>query len=364
MHNLPRLLRRRGVLPAVTAVLLGALAFALPAWAGAFGRSAHGDRGALPQGCGSCHVGHGPPKTTMMPASQAATCLNCHGDPAGQSKAQRQRLLAKTQDLPDVSAALRKASSHPVDITGRPAQRTRLRRRELAGPVSKVTCADCHNPHYMVKAPRAGRSYRRVKQIGNARGRSEPEHDLCYRCHGGTAVSVRGLENIERLLHPGNPSYHPVEATGRNPRVPSLIRPFTAQSIIACTDCHGSDQRGGPRGPHGSAFEPILKAHFETEDHNTESAYQYALCYRCHSRGVLFSPDSFPEHRSHVVDERASCATCHDSHGSSQYPHLIDFDTKVVFSNSAGQRRFTDRGIGRGSCSLRCHEHDHVDQEY
>jgi hypothetical protein len=217
----------------------------------------------------------------------------------------------------------------------------------------------------MTKAPpQSPRRATRAKEIRDARGRSQPEHRLCYDCHGSGVVSARGREDIERLLRRGNPSFHPVEAPGRGSDVPSLIEPHNEQSVIACTDCHGSDQPGGARGPHGSAFEPLLKAHFERDDGRPETTYEYALCYRCHSRSVVLSPASFPEHRRHVAEARASCYTCHNSHGSLKYTHLIDFDTQVVFGNSAGQLRFEDRGMRRGACSLRCHDRDHVQEEY
>jgi hypothetical protein len=147
--------------------------------------------------------------------------------------------------------------------------------------------------------------------------------------------------------------------------VPSLINPWTVQSYTACTSCHGSDQAGGPRGPHGSAFAPILKANYNCDDDQAESAAQYALCYRCHNRNIILSEElgSFRYHKKHM-DARASCRACHNSHGSNTYTHLIDFDTSIVFANSKGVRRFDDKGANTGSCSLRCHNKDHDDLGY
>jgi len=330
---------------------------------GAFRRSAHGDQAVMPRGCGSCHVGHGAPETDMMSGSRSATCLACHGGSAARRAAKRRRLLTRTEGLTDVSTAFDKRSHHPL---GESRKRSRLsaRRDRRGAPraaLSTVSCTDCHDPHYGAKSSRrrSRADFKRTKQIANSRGQARPEYKLCYRCHGSGALAVRGKENIERLVKPANSSFHPVEATGRNTDVPSLIAPYDEQSILACTDCHGNDRQGGPRGPHGSAHEPILKAHFGREDGRLESAYQYALCYRCHNRSVVFGTTSFPEHRRHVAEVKTSCHTCHNSHGSRQYPHLIDFDAKTVFSNSKGRLRYRSSGTRRGECSLRCHGHDH-----
>jgi hypothetical protein len=303
-----------------------------------------------------------------MPASQAETCFACHGESAARAEATRRRLLTATRTLPNVRADFQKISRHPLTgILGAP-RRSRLAtsgRDRFIGTVTSVNCTDCHDAHYAVRNTRgASRNIRAVKQIDDARGRSTPEYILCYKCHGSSQATVSGLEDIRRRMSVGNPSYHPVEGMGRNRDVPSLIRPHTESSILACTDCHGSDQGNGPRGPHGSIYEPILKANFDTTDGQAESTHRYALCYQCHSRGVLFSPSSFREHQSHVMDEKASCHTCHDSHGSVRYSHLIDFDTDVVRPNSKGQLRFEDLGSRRGSCSLSCHGRDHDNQEY
>ncbi|NQT50561.1 hypothetical protein HQ576_00835 [bacterium] len=303
-----------------------------------------------------------------MPAHQEKTCLACHGDAAGRSLALRRRVLTSSKTLPNVDADFRQLSRHPLSgIRGGPrrsgiAGRARDR---FASTVTSVTCTDCHDAHYQMKSPKAASgNSRAVKQIRDARGRATPEYVLCYRCHGSKTALPGGFEDIQRRMNPSNRSYHPVEATGRNRDVPSLIRPRTEQSILSCSDCHGSSQPNGPRGPHGSVFEPILKAHYEPDAGRMESTHQYALCYRCHSRGVLFSANSFPGHKSHVVEAKASCHTCHDSHGSRQYPHLIDFDTRVVSANSKGRRDYQELGARHGSCSLRCHEHDHVDERY
>jgi len=80
--------------------------------------------------------------------------------------------------------------------------------------------------------------------------------------------------------------------------------------------------------------------------------------------------NTFP-HRSHVVTAQASCATCHDAHGSPQNAHLINFmlrdnnGTAVVSpSPTTGQISYTALGVGHGQCALACHGHDHKPSSY
>ena len=86
-----------------------------------------------------------------------------------------------------------------------------------------------------------------------------------------------------------NQSHHAVVGAGRNPNVPSLISPYTASSVISCTDCHNSNSGPraggtGPNGPHGSVYTPLLERQLLLTDDSAESATNYALCYKCHSQ--------------------------------------------------------------------------------
>ena len=98
----------RNALAAALAVL--ALAGAPRARAGAFRASAHGNEGVLPCGCGTCHVGHGPPQTTMLPDTQEITCLACHGNASARSSTWTQRLLKGSTTLANISAEFSKTS--------------------------------------------------------------------------------------------------------------------------------------------------------------------------------------------------------------------------------------------------------------
>src|SRR5204863_9398680 len=117
-------------------------------------------------------------------------------------------------------------------------------------------CADCHNPHAskstVAVAPTASGALAGVAGINSSGALVNPltaEYQLCYRCHadsiarGPARVNRQFVQPNTRLeFQASNLSFHPVEAVGKNPQVPSLIVPWTASSLMYCTDCHNSDQ--------------------------------------------------------------------------------------------------------------------------
>ena len=169
--------------------------------------------------------------------------------------------------------------------------------------------------------------------------------------------------NIQQLMSSSNTSYHPLDGAG-----PKHVRAEPHPAV------HGAELRqlhelprerpGDILGPHGSAFAPILKANYTITDGQAESAFQYALCYLCHNRSTVLSPSSFTLHQLHVSQQRETCYICHDSHGSTQYPHLIFFNPKMVLGNSRGQLNYQSLGLQHGQCNLLCHGVDHVNRKY
>jgi hypothetical protein len=241
----------------------------------------------------------------------------------------------------------------------------------------------CHNPHaansQAATAPQVSGALGGVagisatgtpiKQIAN-------EYELCFRCHadntaGRPARVERQFAELNTRLEfaPGAASFHPVETVGKNPNVPSLISPLTTSSLVYCTDCHNSDSGPGaggtgPKGPHGSAYAPLLERRLELADNQAENSTAYALCYKCHSRTSILGDQSFKSHRKHVVDAKTACTTCHDSHGVTKASHLINFNTMQVTKSSGGRLEFVDNGKYRGTCYLSCHGKDHNPLSY
>jgi predicted CXXCH cytochrome family protein len=333
--------------------------------------------------CSNCHKSHsaGGRERLLRFKYEEDNCLNCHNGS-----------VART----NIAGEMSKRSTHPVErYVGRhdPAEDPRTMRRH-------VECVDCHNPHAS-QARIIDRQGQRLPETVNAAIRFVPgvsrngqpvekirfEYELCFKCHAdglhvSSSVQVpREITQVNTRLEfqTSNPSYHPVIGPRNNRDVVSLLSPWRVGSVMACTDCHNSDQAGTARagqrfGPHGSIHEPLLVENYSTRDFTTESERAYALCYRCHDRQSILNDESFPLHSEHIVRGRASCAACHDPHGVSRvqgnsrnHSNLINFDRSVVqqAGSSLGRRiEYQDLGPYQGSCTLTCHGVVHVRQQY
>lgn len=317
-------------------------------------------------GCESCHQPHAAPgaKRLLHAAAEEGVCFACHNG----------NVAAK-----NVQNAFNRISRHPVtDTTG-----VHDPKESAAVTTRHVECADCHNPHAaragsgMPAGPLAG--VRGVDANGTEVAAAVYEYQICFRCHGDTNATVlnrppftarvsteRSLRATLSFTQNVAGSFHPVTAPGRNPQAPGLIAPLTAASTIGCSDCHG-DSGGtraggnGPNGAHGSDFRPLLLRNYNASTtFGAESAGEYALCYGCHDRAVLASPQSgFPQHDTHLRDG-ARCNHCHDPHGVRDAPHLINFDTSVVAGQPAtSPPRYQSTGTGAGTCTVVCHGKTH-----
>jgi predicted CXXCH cytochrome family protein len=324
--------------------------------------------------CRNCHSPHnaGEPARLLNYVAEEDNCLACHNGN-----------VATT----DIESALLKQSGHLVQNF------TRVHDAAEDATVfisNHVECVDCHNPHrvnsMMASAPAVGGTQLGVPGVstsGLAKAAADFSYEICYKCHADNNVKsfvpiTRQLSQINTRLEFDltNPSYHPVEGVGNNPNVPSLISPYTETSVIYCTDCHNSDSSAdtggpGPDGPHGSMYSPILEQNYSTLDNNTESVFEYALCYKCHDRESILGDDSFANHDEHVTEEDSPCSACHDPHGVSatqgnsvNNSHLINFDLNIVAPNESGLLMFEDLGTFRGQCYLSCHGKDHDPENY
>ncbi len=317
-------------------------------------------------GCENCHRPHGAGtrQRLLNYPGEESNCFPCHNGNGARK---------------NIQSEFNKPSTHPVlDSLGihDPAE-------NLVNPSRHVECEDCHNPHASqgqgAAAPRASGALAGVRGVNAAGTAVLPlvnEYELCFRCHAdsltrGTArVNRQFVQTNTRLaFQPSNASYHPVETSGKSPVAPSLIAPWLASSVMYCTDCHNNNSGpgaggAGPKGPHGSAYAPLLERRLELTDFQVESPSAYALCYKCHSRTSLLNDESFARHKLHVVDQKAACTTCHDPHGVQKNPYLINFNTTYVRASSRGPINYTSTGNRSGTCSLVCHGKDHSPASY
>ncbi len=332
------------ILPAAAAFLAAALSG--PA------QVPHMDPSRVPGSCPACHVGHGIPDSPMLDRPVAAVCLQCHGSRADRDAMVARGLLAGDAEPPLLSGALSQPYLHPVED-----------RAASARSAATATCTSCHAPHR--GSLEAGKVPPGTPKR-SPRNPSRLEYELCESCHGSRGATTRSVTDISRLLHPGNPSYHPVEApaAGTSPSVIDELR----GGRINCTDCHGNADPTGASGPHGSPVQYLLRRGYVTTD-GPESEAAYALCYACHVREKVLASTAFPGHGEHIGEIGASCATCHNPHGSVINRALIRFGEETVVSGvapspSTGRLAFESTGPGSGACYLLCHGRDHGPETY
>lgn len=322
--------------------------------------------------CLNCHRPHsaGHPQRLLAQSAEPVVCTVCHNG------------AVATQNI---EAEFLKPFHHPIESS----QWVHDPKEDPAVMPRHVACVDCHNPHAVTSttatAPAVSGRLRGVRGVTISGGRVDEasyQYEICLKCHGVNEPTTPGIirqdnvRNIRLRINPANPSYHPVAAQGKNTTIIGLEPGYTISSQIYCIDCHNNDEwtptGTRPRGPHGSRYDPVLERQFQQGDPSAESFANYELCYKCHNRTTLLEgPGRFP-HKRHVVEQSASCAVCHDVHGSRLNIRLINFMLRakagntVVTPSSSGRLQFIPdlSQPGRGSCFLKCHGEDHNPKSY
>lgn len=319
--------------------------------------------------CESCHTPHNASgkEQLMNYATEEDNCLVCHSGNVASKNIQNDFLKPYKHNIFNYQNIHEASETLPVNTM-------------------HIECTDCHNPHSVnnqpANAPLASGYIQNVKGIdsdGNIVNTVVNEYEVCYKCHadspnrpGSTTSRVISQNNVRLEFDPNNPSYHPIEAPGKNPNVISLLSPYTEASQIYCSSCHGSDNANNS-GPHGSIYPSILKYKYSTQENTSESYQNYELCYQCHNRNkIINSMSKFGRkvHREHIVGEKIPCNDCHDPHGisssqgnSTNNSHLINFNTAVVKPYN-GVLKFEDLGNYKGRCYLSCHGENHRPKSY
>ncbi len=325
----------------------------------------------LPEGCGSCHVGHGMAGQPMLAQAEEDFCYQCHGSEEKRTRMISSGRLSAAAVLADVEREFRKPFRHPVqEGTGH------LPTEQLpsfkGATIGHAECVDCHNPHQRIEAGKpmtykvAGYSL-----SGQNLETSLHEYEICLKCH----TDYLGVDRTERSLSAefalGGRSQHPVTREASGAGIPSMPLARTPGMTMTCSDCHTSDDPNGPRGPHGSDYRFLLSGNYTLDVYAEESPQAYEFCYSCHDRYSILGNESFPLHREHIVGDPlsgrpgTSCFTCHNSHGSRDNPYLLEFNPKAVTrETNTGFLQYQKTAAGSGKCYLRCHDHNHSPAEY
>jgi len=330
--------------------------------------------------CVNCHDVHGynMDGTGLIPglvvSREEKLCNVCHdGSPASKN----------------IKADFNSAYKHPVGTPGRhTASEDGSSSAYGASPTNNrhSECVDCHNPHAARAdgsppvAPSASNRLAGVGRVAVFNGSagavptytyraasdvSPPiaEYQLCFKCHSSWTTQPPGQTDLAVRFNSNNPSYHPVEAPGKNTNINAgaFVSGWLGSAQMYCTDCHTSDN-ASVRGPHGSQYRSILKKS-ATASSAQRTMFSTELCFDCHRYNTYANagasatekgysrfnaPRSSNGHTFHVAARQYPCYACHDSHGSTTKPHLI------VTGRNPGMINYTESQNG-GTCSPSCH---------
>jgi predicted CXXCH cytochrome family protein len=262
--------------------------------------------------------------------------------------------------------------------------------------------------------------------LGAPGDRTQLEYQLCFKCHSGytNLPANNGKPSQDYIdkaveLDPNNGSFHPVEGPGTNntPDMaaslagasPYKLWTFNTDQTVRCTNCHsgpdktavGTAAQVSPT--HVSTNRGILILNYRDRNlrpvTNTYDVSDFALCFGCHTDTPMSSQTgtatNFRFHGKHVsglgegsgaapgpsIDTPgagkgdALCAECHfrihspvtemsESGGTQTLSgtRLVSFSPNV--EPVGGVLSWTSTGVGRGSCTLRCHGYTHNNKNY
>jgi predicted CXXCH cytochrome family protein len=341
----------------------------------------------------------------VKPSGDSGKCINCH-DPHGYNRdgtglipnmvfSREEKVCVVCHDgtpASDVKSQFNKMYKHPIATSGKHAASENNSSAFGFTPTNNrhAECIDCHNAHVAKRegsprintppdAPNTMRGVSRVSvtngtagiaPIYTYRGPSDTtlpfaEYEVCFKCHSSWTTRPANQVDLALLFNSNNPSYHPVEAQGKNINinVNAFVNGWNATKLMYCSDCHGNDDLNPiVRGPHGSAHDNILTSNYPASS-GARTMASNELCFNCHRYDTYandgasstikgysrFNPPTHSEgHTYHVARRRYPCYACHDSHGSTTRLSLI------ITGRVPGIKSYTQTSTG-GTCSPTCH---------
>lgn len=230
-------------------------------------------------------------------------------------------------------------------------------------PVKDGLCTSCHNPH-------ASDVPKLLEQ---------PVKELCFTCH----TEISEITDKSKTVHP------PIKTekacvSCHSPHESDNDKLLLKKGKDLCLDCHkdlikkNMTVLHGPikngtctpcHNPHGSSEEHLLIKSFPSDLYVPYTETAYELCFTCHKRDLLSSPDTSSAtgfrdgnrnlHFLHVNREKGrSCRICHNLHGGA-LPKLITASTPFRQWQLPLNFEKTDTG---GSCSPGCHKTYYYDR--
>ncbi|HET8797220.1 MAG TPA: cytochrome c3 family protein [Thermoanaerobaculia bacterium] len=324
--------------------------------------------------CVACHDPHGVRDARgVIPALLAQRerdlCLGCHDGVRGADiRNELQKTYWHGQNARGEHDPVESRSRDPIDTA----------------PLNRhVTCSDCHNAH-VARADRGGKydgeasdrltGVARVQVVHGAAGAqpsyrwiapNDPapawEFEICFKCHSSAVRQLPQSEDLARTTNPANPSFHPIQARGRNRNIDAnaFAGGMSAESRIRCSDCHSGDS-SRVRGPHGSSHEHLLRRRYASD--GSLPMARTDLCFDCHAWAVYadaasdvsllaasrFNAPSGAGHAFHTGAQRIHCSACHEPHGSMRQPALI------AVRQRPGITSYIQTQSG-GTCTPTCH---------
>ena len=409
----------------------------------------HGPYDTTSSECATCHRTHTAQGPNLLTKSipQSTLCFTCHDGTGANTNVQ----ATYTDPLvPQNVVSDRKIFRHD---TLAPTAHTSSKLNEFGGVSNRHSeCGDCHNPHQArgtdstpttTGVTNSGRlaGISGVSVVNGPAGTAPSytflpgaaapitrEYQLCFKCHSGFTIldSNAGFTPSRYRLdkgiefNPANPSYHPVEAPGKNttPAMtaslagPSSFKQYnlTTASTISCANCHSNYQRYNLVTPpsitassplHASKNAGILRQTYRNRVLlSAQEPYDegdFALCFMCHSSTPFTDGTStatnFNQHAKHIslmvgrdvdggtpdIDTigggrgNAICAECHFRQHSTTFQipqqsgpnksRLVSFAPSVQPYNGT-LSWVPGATVGTGSCTLTCHGRSHRPKSY
>jgi predicted CXXCH cytochrome family protein len=400
----------------------------------------HGPYSIVTDACARCHRTKTGQTRNLLPSPrpQSQLCFSCH-DGTGSNLDIRSQY--DDANVPANDPNTSSFYSHPATTAS---NHTVAKEDEFHNVQNRHSeCSDCHDPHEVRAGFAAGTSsgwtvsgaLRNLSGVGVTNGgagstpsfawksTSAYEYEVCFKCHSGytdlLSYSKESYQMRDKAVefNPNNPSFHPVEAPGKNTTSVMAnnlaetssykLWNFSVGDTVRCVHCHGdyrladhaSPPAGGARlAPHTSKYRSILMNNYRDRDLKPRgeafNVADFALCLQCHAEApyVDQSGDSRNDtnfrfhgfHLNRIGGERnasldidtpgagqghAICAECHyrvhgqdsSARGNSTGSRLVNFAPDVTASSMMGL--FEWDGSQR-RCYLTCHGKDHKGKRY